>query len=129
MDDGVNDLVEVRLLGLPVAVHGRADLHMKGLQRELDLINRRDPDRSSVPHRLRGLVDELTERFGGFGIEASGALADAVERGDTSIDLLYLLPASAGEAARRLGAILDEVDVYCRHGDLLTLITPTEALR
>jgi anti-anti-sigma factor len=40
----------------------------------------------------------------------------------------YEVPAHAAVAAAELGAALDEVDDYCRNGDLLTLVTPPEAL-
>jgi anti-sigma B factor antagonist len=124
------ELVEVRLVGLPVAIHEEADLHMQALNREFELIRRRAQDTSILPHRLLALIDELDGDFGGFGNEPSQNLAAAVERGDKSIDLTYRLPAPAGEAARRLGQLLDEADSYCSAGEhLLTLVTPPECLR
>lgn len=123
------ELVEVRLIRLPLAVHQRADLHMRGLQRELDLIRLRDPDATTIPHRLRALIDELDAEFGGVGVQPVDELESAVGRGDLSVDLTYQIPASAGPAAARLGDLLDEVDDYCRaQGHLLTLVTPPEAL-
>jgi anti-sigma B factor antagonist len=124
------ELVEVRLLGLPVAIHDEADQHMQALNREFELIRRSEQDTSIVPHRLQSLIDELDGRFGGFGDEPSAALAAAVERGDKAIDLTYRLPAPVGEAARSLGELLDEADAYCQAGEhLLTLVTPPECLR
>jgi anti-anti-sigma factor len=127
----VNDeLVEVRLLGLPVAIHDEVDQHMQALNREFELIRRRDQDTSILPHRLQSLIDDLDGRFGGFGEEPSQALAAAVARGDKSIDLTYRLPARVGEAAQLLGELLDEADTYCRAGEhLLTLVTPPDCLR
>ena len=125
-----DELVEVRLLGLPVAIHDEVDQHMQALNREFELIRRRDQDTSILPHRLQSLIDELDGQFGGFGDEPSQALADAVARGDKSVDLTYRLPARAGEAARLLGELLDEADTYCRAGEhLLTLVTPPECRR
>jgi anti-anti-sigma factor len=124
------ELVEVRLLGLPVAIHDEVDQHMQALNRELELIRRRDQDTSILPHRLQSLIDELDGQFGGFGDEPSQALAAAVSRGDKSIDLTYRLPSRAGEAARLLGELLDEADTYCQAGEhLLTLVTPPECRR
>jgi anti-anti-sigma factor len=124
------ELVEVRLLGLPVAIHDEVDQHMQALNREFELIRRGEQDTSILPHRLLALIDELDGRFGGFGEEPSEALAAAVERGDKSIDLTYRLPAPVGEAARLLGELLDEADTYCRAGEhLLTLVTPPECRR
>jgi anti-anti-sigma factor len=123
------DLVEVRLLRLPIAVHKRTDLHMRGLQRELDLIRFRDRDTTSVPHRLQALVDDITAEFGGVGVAPRNELQNAIERDDATIDLTYETPASIGPAANHLVAMLDEVDDYCRsRGHLLTLVTPPEAL-
>jgi anti-anti-sigma factor len=123
------ELVEVRLIGLPVAVHRRADLHMRGLQRELDLIRFREADETSVPYRLDALVHDINTEFGGVGVQPTDELQDAVKRGESSIDLTYHLPRTIGPAAQRLGEMLDEVDDYCRgRGHLLTLVTPPEAL-
>lgn len=124
-----DDLVEVRLIDLPVPLHARSSTHLDGLQRELELIRLGGTDATGVPHRLRMLVDELTEEFGGVGAEPLAELDAAVERGDLSIDLVYRVPRSAGVGSVRLGDILDEVDEYCRgRGHLLTQVTPPDEL-
>jgi anti-anti-sigma factor len=124
-----NGLVEVRLIGLPVRVHAAASEHMNGLQREFELIRHHDTDTGSVPHRLAALIEQLNAEFGGVGEQPVDELDAAVDRGDDTIDLTYRIPRSAGPASERLGAMLDEVDDYCRaRGHLLTLVTPPEAL-
>jgi anti-anti-sigma factor len=129
-DDVTDELVDVHLVGLPVAVHEEADRHMQALNREFELIRRSEQDATILPHRLQALVDELDGRFSSFGDEPSRALEAAVEQHEASIDLHYRLPRAVGEAAERLGALLDEADAYCRSGEhLLTLVTPPEALR
>lgn len=125
-----DDLVDVQLIGLPVPVHHRASTHMKALQREFDLIRQRERDITTIPHRLLELIAELDDEFGGVGEQPVDELEDAVDRGATSIDLTYRIPASAGPASERLGELLDEADDYCRSGThLLTLVTPPDALR
>ncbi|MBI2704792.1 MAG: STAS domain-containing protein [Actinobacteria bacterium] len=125
-----DDLVDVQLIGLPVAVHHQASMHMKALQREFDLIRQGDPEGSSIPHRLLALIGELSDEFGGVGEQPVEHLDDAVERGDETVDLSYRIPPSAGPASERLGELLDEADAYCAGGaHLLTLVTPLEALR
>jgi anti-anti-sigma factor len=127
MTDGV---IEVHLVGLPVDLHARASSHMKALQREFDLLRWRDPDDTSIPHRLHALIEELEAQFGGVGDQPSAELEEAASRGEVSIDLRYRVPHAAGEAAQRLRDLLDEVDAYCRAGDyLLTLVTPADARR
>ena len=123
------DLVEVRLLSLPVQLHRRAQTHSSGLQREFDLIRQREPDESAVPHRLLALIEELTAVFASFTRGANEELDDAADRGEEAIDLAYRVPRAAGSGAQRLAALLDEADSYCRTGShLLTLVTPPEAL-
>jgi anti-anti-sigma factor len=123
------DLVEVRLLGLPVPVHAAASEHMNGLQREFELIRQDESDSGSVPQRLATLIEQLNAEFGGVGVQPAEELDAAVDRGDQTIDLTYRIPPAAGPASERLGAMLDEVDAYCRaRGHLLTLVTPPEAL-
>jgi len=99
------------------------------LQRELELIRLGGADATGIPHRLRLLIDELTDEYGGVGDQPRAELDAAARRGDPSIDLVYRIPASAGAASRRLNDLLDQVDEYCRgRGHLLTQVTPPEAL-
>lgn len=123
-------LVDVHVLGLPLDVRAAADRHLQALEREFELIRRRDDDADILPHRLRRLVDELTGRFAGIGEGPRQALAAAADRGDAEVDLHYRVPRTAGAAARRLGELLDEADAYCAAGDqLLTLVTPPDVRR
>lgn len=122
-------LHEVRLLGLPVELHRRSDEHAQGLQREFDLIRRREPDPDEVPSRMLTLIDQLNADFGGLNLDADASLHAAMERQDEAIDLTYQVPLEATDACLQLGALLDEADEYCRRGGgLLTLATPPEAL-
>lgn len=125
-----DELVEVHLIGLPVQIHHAASTHMRALQREFDLIRRRDSDATGIPHRLLDLIAQLDEEFGGVGEQPVEELEDAVDRGVKSIDLVYRIPPAAGAASERLGELLDEADDYCRRGThLLTLVTPEDALQ
>ena len=126
-DDG---LVEVKLLGLPVAIAGRAQEHFDELSREfLHLANADEDVRRDVPGRLLALSEDLRARFSAFADENTRLLDEAVARGDETIDLTYRVPAEVGPAARELGDLIDEADRYCQAGEyLLTLCTPPEAL-
>jgi hypothetical protein len=125
-----DELVTVRLLGLPVAVQGRAEEHSNELTRELTLIGeqmRQQGDHAGLPARLVTLVERLTAEYSSFTGEQEQQLADAAAAGVAQIDLTYQVPASTAAAARALDDILDEADDYCRAGEhLLTLPTPPD---
>jgi hypothetical protein len=73
---------------------------------------------------------DLEGRFGAFTSEPTAALAEAMARGDETVDLVYRVPSGVREAALELDALLDEADAFCLSGEhLLTLATPPEPLR
>jgi anti-sigma B factor antagonist len=116
----------VRLVRLPVEIHRRAATHSDAINRELSLITAGDDD--SVPARLRSLSERLTARYGGMTANQNEQLERAQADQVEAIDLVYELPGEVAEAAEELGAMLDEVDEYCRDGALLNLVTPPEAV-
>jgi hypothetical protein len=118
--DAVTDLVEVRLVGFPLAIFERAREHHAELMREFQLLALDETGRN-VPRRLVELVDELTASYGGIGVTAEAERDAALARGDESVDLTYHVPASVGEACVRLDAMLDAADAFCRSETLLTL--------
>ena len=119
------DLHDVRITDLPVAVLLRAREHHATLIRELELIAAaRDPD--SAPSRLRVLGDELRDRFSSFTAAQEAELDAAIQAGGGTIDLHYRLPSDVVAGAEQLLATLEEVDEFCRRGELLTLLTPPE---
>lgn len=125
------DLVEVRVIGIPLELAREAQEHFDELSREfLHLANSDESVRRDVPGRLLALSDDLRTRFSAF-TDSNESLIDAAhERGDASIDLTFHVPAEAGPAAAELATLLDEADEYCRKGNyLLTLQTPPGALR
>ncbi len=122
------ELVAVRVLGVPLALLERARQHQESLEREFQVIALASPAESEhVTARLLALVQDLADQFGTFS-HVQTAIDEAVARGDSTIDLEYEVPAAAGQAAIRLGALLDEADAFCRDGDLLTLATPDDCV-
>jgi anti-anti-sigma factor len=118
----------VHLLALPVAVHRRAGEHHETLRRELELLQLAQQP-GEVAARLQALGEELAERYGGLNPDPGAVLADAL--GDpqaTVVDLHYDLPRSAVADVERLAELLDELDRYCAERDLLTLVSPQEAV-
>jgi hypothetical protein len=129
-------LHEVRLVGVPTAMHAAAQEHRAELMREMYLIAQQlhaAGDRNVAEHlpvRLVQLVETLTGQFSGWTTAQDRQLEVAIADGVESIDLVYRIPADAGAAAAQLGGMLDEADEYCRAGQhLLTLATPPELAR
>lgn len=122
------DLVEVRLVGLPVEIHRRAAEHSDELQREFTLLQASSEAGSDVPARLLSLIGELRSRYAGFTANPQQELIDAMERQVETIDLVYQVPRDVRDATVRLGELLDAADDFCRSGQLMTLATPAEAL-
>lgn len=123
------ELVEVRLVQLPLEVWQRTQEHVDGLLREFALMVQDAGARAAAPGRLLDLVAELNASYGSLSEEQERKMVAALERGESEITLTYSIPPGAAGAARQLGDMLDEADEYCRRGDhLLTLATPPEEL-
>ena len=123
----MSELVEVKMLQVPVALWQQSSAHMDAVRREFDII-KADLPRDSVPHQLSELIESLDERFGRMAGPARQELYDAVERGDQEITLVYRLPPEVADGARQLEDLLDRVDEFCRREALLTLATPPDVL-
>ncbi len=126
-----DNLVEVRIVGLPLAVYQHSSEHHDELRREFALIATGEDSATeaaattSVPTRLLTLIDALQARFGTFAAQPTETLQRALERGDEQVDVAYRVPPEVKEAAWELDALLDEADEFCRQGEhLLTLATP-----
>jgi hypothetical protein len=119
------ELHEVRIFGMPLAVQARAQEQHAELMREFALLAINGPaarEGHDVPHRLIQLIADLTSRFGGIGAGAEADAAAAADRGAESVDLVYQVPATVGDACAVFSAQLDEADDFCRAGErLLTL--------
>jgi anti-sigma B factor antagonist len=120
-----DDLMEVRLLGLPLDIQRRANAHYDALRREFELIRQSDSASGTVPVRLLDLVDELSIRFNQFSEQPRAVLEAAIESGGSTVDLVYEVPRDTVDACHRLLVLLDEADEYCNAGEhLVTLASP-----
>ncbi len=123
------DLVEVRLLALDLADLHHAEAHHDELFREFALIAASVPSPDhELPGQLLALIADLTSQFAGFTSGPQAELATAAERGDQQVDVAYQVPRHIDEAVTRFAELLTAADDYCRHGDLLTLAPPPEAV-
>jgi hypothetical protein len=127
---GDGDVVEVRLLRLPVQLWVAADEHTEELLREfalLEVAEDEDQRATSVPARLLALMAQVRSRYAGEAGAQRERLLAAAEEGRSELDVQYALPPAAADAVVELNRMLDEADDYCREGThLLTLATPEE---
>ena len=121
-------LVTVRLLGLPLQIHARAQQHNDEMTREFQLIvSREHQEGGHVSSRLLQISTLLSARYRGFTQEQEARIEAAMARGETELEeVTFLVPADVADAARQFGEILDEAEAFCLSGQLLTLAAPTE---
>ncbi len=120
-----DEIVVVELRGLPLDVHRRAEDQSLTLRRELALVHAAD-EVGTAPARLLWLSDRLSGQYATFGEQPESILRAALAGDGSEVDLRYEVPAHAADAAEELAAALDEVDEFCRAGDLLTLVPSPE---
>lgn len=121
----MTDIVQIRLLGFPLALHRRARQHHDELLREFSLIAMGDHD--GVPAQLLALTDELIARYSRESDVLKAQIDAAEARGDEVADLTLPIPPAAAPSVVALDDLLDQADEFCRSGDaLLTLATPPE---
>lgn len=121
----VDPSVAVYLRDVPVRIWKRSAEHHDEVMREMALLALSPTTGHDLPKRLVELVDLLGRRYAGASaqpeVERDAALAAGIDR----IDIRFDVPASAGEAAAVLGAMMREVEEYCRTGNrLLTVVQP-----
>ena len=119
------DLHEVRLLNvpLPLLVVGRE--HHDEVMREFAVLALDERvSTEHVPIRMLELIDTLGRKYGAVSARPDADIEAAIERGETTVDLVYHVPAHVVEAADRLEALMSEADEFCRDRQLLTLERP-----
>jgi len=114
----------VRLVNLPISLFLRSREHHDDLIREFTLMAIRQPEdvhAPRLPEQLSELVEILGRRYSASASRADAARDAAIERGDTSVDLTYEVPASVVPDLLRLTELIDAADEFCRSEQLLTL--------
>ena len=123
------DLMEIRLIGVPITVQQQSNEYYDGLTREFDLIRQSDTAPETVPVRLLTLIDEISNRFEQFSERPRTVLAAAVESGGSTVDLVYEIPREVVDAVQQLRQLLDEADAYCAAGRHLVTTTSPPLVR
>ena len=119
-------VVQVRLLDVPVRVWQRSSEHHDELMREMALLALSPESTHDLPRRLVDLVELLGKTYAGASDRPAQQRDEALAAGVDRVDLVFDVPASAGEAAAALGAILREAEEYCRAGELLLTVAQPE---
>jgi len=119
------DVVEVRLLGLPVRLLVASQEHHDALIREFRLMALA-PDRGAhpVPSGLAELVAELGVRRASASARRDREINAALDAGLLQIDQVFPAPTAAAQEMSRLAAVLKKADRYCDDNLLLTLARP-----
>ena len=124
------ELIEIRLLEIPVALRYRSQQHGEELVREMTLISQQAEHfgRESIPNQLVQLAAEVKTTYGKFSAAADEQFEDARARGlEVMPEMVYRLPPTITAFSRHLIKIMDEADEFCRQGQhLLTLATPPD---
>lgn len=117
------EIVDVRVLGLPLDVYLEAEQHNDAVIRELTLIvqSAGAPGGLEVPRRLLEVANEVRASFGPASDGLRAQVEDAIRRGDETVDIHTSVPRRGWQALVRLADWLDEVDRFCVEGRLLTL--------
>jgi hypothetical protein len=119
----------VVLRSFPLALFAEARRHREALLREFAFIVEGGGDRSELPQRLLRIVDRVRARSAGLNETAERAIDEALARGKEAIDVEIVVPLELARGAQEFVALLDEVDEFCRAGDLLTLASSPEVRR
>ena len=121
-------LVDVRLLGVPLALLDRSREHLDSLERELRLLDLTASDESPEVGRLLDFFADGRRAPLVPGRAEDDQVDAARRRGDPIVDLVVQVGPSMADACREVGALLDEADRFCRRGDLLNLATPADCV-
>jgi hypothetical protein len=121
-----SDLGRVRIVGYPLALHRASREHAEALLREFAFIVDGGGDNTDVPNRLLVVVERVRVRMGGLNDEAERVIEEAAERGADEVEFEVVVPRRLAANIPEFEALLDEVDAYCRAGELLTLAASDE---
>ena len=122
------DLVEVRLIGVPLTIHRQAGEHSAEIMREFAHVVE-GSGAAQAPTRLILLDRVLKEQYHRFTRGTSDQLDAALRRGDPQTDLTFTVPVEAGRAAEAFARLWEEVDAHCAEGRyLLALRSPPEVV-
>jgi hypothetical protein len=120
------ELKTVVIRGFPVRLYSEWQRHSEALLREFAFIVDGGGDKAELPKRLLQIVERVRARSAGLNTGAQRAIEDAMSEGAEAVDFELLVPEAFARGAPEFAVLLDEIDEYCRTGDLLTLAMTDE---
>lgn len=125
MSSDPQELIDVQLINIPLAILAASREHHEGLMREFRLMALAGsvPD-GAAPRRLLELVQLLGVQYADTSATPELAIDAALARGERTLDVTYTVPAGVAEAASALAQLMNEADEFCRSEQLLTLARP-----
>jgi hypothetical protein len=124
--DAKTDLRTVAFRGFPLAIFMQSRQHTEALLREFAFVVDGGGDNTELPRQLLQTVERVRAQASGLNTGAERNIEEAIQRGDETVDFDLVVPARIAAGAREFAALLDQVDAYCRAGDLLSLASPPE---
>jgi len=123
--DARDGLYEVHLLNVPLRLLAASREHHDEVMREFAMIALDENfDSAHTPARFIELIDILGRRYGAASARPDAEVDAALERGDSTIDLVYHVPEHVTEAAQQVDALMTEADEFCRQQHMLALERP-----
>ena len=116
---------EIRLLGVPADVFIESQNHQHDLIRELVLIDmgsRFEIMSAGLSHELARLIRDVLNHYADFRSSTRQQALDALERGESSVDLVMHGGEDLVPALRRWLALVERADAVCAEGATLTLV-------
>jgi hypothetical protein len=127
--DAKTDLRTVAFRGFPLAIFMQSRQHTEALLREFAFVVDGGGDNTELPRQLLQIVERVRASAAGLNTGAQRNIEEALQRGHETVDFELLVPARLAAGAREFDALLDQVDDYCRAGDLLSLASSQELRR
>lgn len=123
--DVTDGLFEVQLHNVPLRILAASREHYDEVMREFAMLALDESLHTDhAPARLIELVDILGRKYGAASARPDSEIDDALERGATTIDLVYHVPDHVADAAEQLESLMRETDEFCRQQQLLALERP-----
>jgi GAF domain-containing protein len=124
-DEDVEPRYTVRLGAVSTELLLAAKAHIDNVVREMTLLKAdQAAGGNPMPEPIARLVDVVTGEFGYARSEIKRQALAAANRGDSEVELVLTLPASAAYSGERYLAALDAADRYARASRLLTVSAP-----